>query len=142
MSRPDLDPSIGTRLQNLREKRGLSISALGREIGTTYQQVRRYESGENRVDVAYSYRLAQLLDVEIHEFFRELPGLSTCSGSVLAAGAPEVAVDQRPEDRDPRTPSPSRRLSADASFSPVSTSSAGYIILSWSTLDARQHPVV
>lgn len=72
MAKDPLDVQLGARLQELREKRGLSMSAVGREIKTTYQQVRKYETGENRISAATLYRLAQLLDVDVGDFFSGL----------------------------------------------------------------------
>ncbi len=68
-----VDAHLGARLKLLRERRGLSMSAIGRGIGTSYQQVKKYEVGENRMSASTLFRLSQILDVEISDFFKGLP---------------------------------------------------------------------
>jgi transcriptional regulator with XRE-family HTH domain len=99
MTKDPLDAHLGARLQSLREARGLSMSAVGREIKTTYQQVRKYETGENRISASTLFRLAQLLDVEVGEFFKGMPGQA---GRLAAEPADGGAFDHtldRIEDR-------------------------------------------
>ncbi|WAJ29468.1 helix-turn-helix domain-containing protein [Antarcticirhabdus aurantiaca] len=75
----------------MRKKKGLSLSAVGRGVGTTYQQVRKYESGENRISASSLYRVAQLLDVDVAEFFRDLPVRAN-------AGTPRPGDDAKARD--------------------------------------------
>jgi len=45
----EMDKTIGGRLRQLRQWRGLSQTQLGEAIGVTFQQMQKYESGLNRI---------------------------------------------------------------------------------------------
>ncbi|MDQ2076777.1 helix-turn-helix domain-containing protein [Marinimicrobium sp. ABcell2] len=66
----DIDRHIGARLQKLRQQNGISASALAEAIGSTQQQVSRYENGENKVGAAQLYRMAQSLNTPVSWFFQ------------------------------------------------------------------------
>ncbi len=80
-----IDAALGERLRGLRETRRLSLAELGRAIGTSYQQVRNYEAGHNRISAATLYRLSQTLDVEINDFFKDLPTNAAIGSRVPSA---------------------------------------------------------
>lgn len=67
-----VDIHIGNRLKSAREARRMTLGQVGRDLGLTYQQIRKYESGENRLSASRLYRLSQLLLVEPAYFFRGL----------------------------------------------------------------------
>jgi transcriptional regulator with XRE-family HTH domain len=73
MPKDPIDIHIGSRLRSLRERRHLSLSAVGRGVGTTYQQVRKYESGDNRISASTLFRLAEMMEVTPSFFFEGLP---------------------------------------------------------------------
>ncbi len=73
MSKLPVEVALGRRLQELREARALSAAELGRGTGLTYQQIRKYETGANRISASTLYRLALHLDVDIDVFFEALP---------------------------------------------------------------------
>lgn len=54
---------IGQRLKDLREKRGLSLAAVGRAIGVTGQAVGRYESEKDLPGGQILLKLAQFFGV-------------------------------------------------------------------------------
>lgn len=73
MSNKDpVDIHLGNRLRAAREARHMTLGQVGRDLGLTYQQIRKYESGENRLSASRLYRLSQLLQVEPAYFFRGL----------------------------------------------------------------------
>ena len=63
------DAEIAKRLRALRLQRGLGPNKIGRMPGVTFQQVRKYEGGRNRITAARLYRIAEALDVPITIFF-------------------------------------------------------------------------
>ncbi|WAJ26825.1 helix-turn-helix domain-containing protein [Antarcticirhabdus aurantiaca] len=65
----DLDRALATRIREARISKGLTQSALADEIGVTYQQYQKYESGQNRITAARLFRLARALDLPISRFF-------------------------------------------------------------------------
>ncbi len=65
------DRLVGMRLGTLRKARGLSQADLGRAVGVTFQQVRKYETGQNRVGAGRLRAFAQLLQVPVSVFFED-----------------------------------------------------------------------
>jgi transcriptional regulator with XRE-family HTH domain len=71
MSRRPLrvDALVGTNIRIWRLTRGLSQSALGRQIGVTFQQVQQYENGGNRVGAGRLAQISHVLDVPLLTLF-------------------------------------------------------------------------
>lgn len=62
----DFDRRLGERLKALRAKRGLSLADVAAEIGVSYQQMQKYEAGQNSLSVKRMLRIADLLVVDPH----------------------------------------------------------------------------
>ena len=58
-----IDVQIGRNIARRRKSRGLSQSALGQEIGISFQQVQKYETGANRVAASRLYVIARTLEI-------------------------------------------------------------------------------
>lgn len=82
-----LDKALGARLRVLRLRRGLSQSDLAEAIGVTFQQVQKYERGNNRVSASMVARIAARLDVPVAELFGE----GSSQGAALDAVADLLA---------------------------------------------------
>ena len=67
------DIHIGRRLREARLARGFSQGALGKKLGVTFQQVRKYESGANRIGGSRLWDISGILDVQVSYFFEGLP---------------------------------------------------------------------
>lgn len=67
----DADHLVGLRITALRKARGLSQTALGTAVGVTFQQVQKYEKGQNRVGAGRLREIARLLEVPVSAFFEE-----------------------------------------------------------------------
>ncbi len=67
----DADRMVGLRITALRKAKGLSQTALGQAIGVTFQQVQKYEKGQNRVGAGRLSEIAELLAVPVSTFFGE-----------------------------------------------------------------------
>ena len=67
----DVDRLVGLRITALRKARGLSQTALGTAVGVTFQQVQKYEKGQNRVGAGRLREIARLLEVPVSAFFEE-----------------------------------------------------------------------
>ncbi len=61
---------IGWNIRNLREARDLSQRALAKPLGITYQQIQKYENGQNRISAAHLYNLSVILECSTEDFFR------------------------------------------------------------------------
>ena len=67
----DVDRLVGLRITALRKARGLSQTALGNAVGVTFQQVQKYEKGQNRVGAGRLREIARLLEVPVSAFFED-----------------------------------------------------------------------
>lgn len=63
-----VDRLIGRRVMMRRRERGLSQSALAEQLGISFQQLQKYEQGQNRITVARLAKIAAELDVAIGYF--------------------------------------------------------------------------
>ncbi|MGU3536905.1 helix-turn-helix domain-containing protein [Methylobacterium sp. A54F] len=70
----DVDRLVGLRITALRKARGMSQTALGTAVGVTFQQVQKYEKGQNRVGAGRLREIARLLEVPVSAFFEEGEG--------------------------------------------------------------------
>lgn len=71
---PDpIDLHVGARLRYRRMLLGMSQEALAARLGLTFQQIQKYEKGQNRIGASRLYRIAQTLDAPIGFFFEDLP---------------------------------------------------------------------
>ena len=66
-----VDRFIGARIRRRRQELGLSQTELAKELGVTFQQVQKYESGFNRVCAARLFEIARVLCVPILAFYPE-----------------------------------------------------------------------
>jgi transcriptional regulator with XRE-family HTH domain len=64
-----LDAMVGARISMLRVNRGMSQAMLAERIGVTFQQVRKYERGADRVGASRLSQIASVLGVSVGELF-------------------------------------------------------------------------
>ncbi|HEX2590032.1 MAG TPA: helix-turn-helix transcriptional regulator [Rhizomicrobium sp.] len=64
-----VDRRVGNRLRIRRTALGLSQEELGRQLGLTFQQVQKFESGTNRISSSYLFELTRILRVPVSYFF-------------------------------------------------------------------------
>lgn len=81
----DIDRHVGQRIRAYRLLAGLSQTELGNAIGVRFQQVQKYETGQNRVSASRLCAIATRLSVPVHVFFegisQESCGIVTDEGS-------------------------------------------------------------
>jgi transcriptional regulator with XRE-family HTH domain len=67
------DPAlaIGARLAEHRNRRGVKVSALARQIGVSPSLISQIERGQSRPSVSTLFALAEALDVPVDAFFRD-----------------------------------------------------------------------
>jgi len=63
--RDPIDAEVGHRIRIHRNARGMSQTALGDELGVTFQQVQKYEKGVNRVGAGRLTRIAGILAIPV-----------------------------------------------------------------------------
>jgi len=65
----DIDRQLGLRLKKLRQQEGISAATLAEAIGSTQQQISRYENAQNKISASQLYLLARSLSVPLAWFF-------------------------------------------------------------------------
>lgn len=60
----EIDVVLGNLIKRHRKAAGLSQAELGQSAGITFQQIQKYESGQNRVSVSRLFQLAETLGLE------------------------------------------------------------------------------
>ena len=70
---PDpIDIHVGRRVKLRRTLLRISQEQLAGDIGVTFQQVQKYESGHNRVSASRLYDISRVLDCPIAYFFEDI----------------------------------------------------------------------
>ncbi len=96
VSDDDVVRSIGLQLAHLRTERRRTLQSVAGELGVSYQQLKKYETGVNRISASTLYRLACILRVPPHVFFHEV---QASDGRRAQAGADRAAgLDAESED--------------------------------------------
>lgn len=104
--RDDVDAYVGARMGLRRSALGLSQSALAQQLGISFQQVQKYETGQNRISASRLHRAATVLGTSVESFFPPIetaqagvdPGwaslrtiTATTDGRTVATGFPMIA---------------------------------------------------
>lgn len=71
-----------------RELRGLPQKELARQLGISFQQVQKYESGANRISASKMWQLCEVLDVAPGYFFEGLEARKRGKGDA-SLGVPQ-----------------------------------------------------
>lgn len=64
-----IDVFIGGRIRHFRKLRRISQVELAASVGTTFQQIQKYENGSNRVSGSRLWMISQSLEVPVALFF-------------------------------------------------------------------------
>lgn len=70
-----IDRHIGSRVRLRRKILNISQYSLAYDLEISFQQLQKYESGENRIAASRLYEIAKLLKVSPHFFFEGLSGI-------------------------------------------------------------------
>ena len=65
----EIDRHVGRRIRAYRLMAGVSQVELGEAIGVSFQQVQKYETGQNRISASRLCQVAACLSVPVREFF-------------------------------------------------------------------------
>jgi transcriptional regulator with XRE-family HTH domain len=63
------DEAIGARLKFFRLLKGYSQEELAEVLDISFQQVQKYEKGVNRIAASRLYKMSQILDIKLVDFF-------------------------------------------------------------------------
>jgi len=81
-----VDIHVGARVYHLRQRAGVSRTHFAALSGVTFQQLQKYEKGENRMSVGRLWDFSRILDLPISDFFVGLPGADVA----LVSSTPEL----------------------------------------------------
>lgn len=68
-----VDAFVGARISLRRSALGLSQTALAQQLGISFQQVQKYETGQNRISASRLHRVATVLATSVEAFFPPVP---------------------------------------------------------------------
>ncbi len=89
-SADEVDAHVGRRLRQRRIALGISQEQLGNELGLTFQQIQKYEKGQNRISAGRLYKLSTILSVSVGFFFEGLSNSDTADKQRRAPREVEV----------------------------------------------------
>ena len=89
MSPHPVDSHVGRQMRARRELRGIPQKELARQLGLSFQQVQKYESGANRISASKMWQLCEALDVLPGYFFEGLSSKRRGKGSTAALEEPQ-----------------------------------------------------
>jgi transcriptional regulator with XRE-family HTH domain len=72
-----VDAFVGARIGLRRSALGLSQTALAQQLGISFQQVQKYETGQNRISASRLHRVATVLGTSVEAFFPPVPNASS-----------------------------------------------------------------
>lgn len=70
-SATQFDLEIAGRIRAIRVKKNVTQVALAEQIGVTFQQAQKYETGKNRVSAGRLQQIASVLETPVSRFFGE-----------------------------------------------------------------------
>ena len=85
-----IDIHVGSRVRLRRNLLGMNQTDLGKAVGTSYQQIQKYERGVNRVGASRLFNLGRALDVPISYFFEDLSPAAAGGGKRRTRGLSEA----------------------------------------------------
>ena len=91
----DVDAYVGARIGLRRSALGLSQSALAQRIGVSFQQVQKYETGQNRISASRLHRVAEVLATSVESFFPPAGDGTSVRGGLQTLRALSATADGR-----------------------------------------------
>ncbi len=79
-----VDKAVGQRVKERRRELQLSQKELAAKLGVSYQQVQKYENGDNRISAGMLYQLSAKLECRVSDFFEGI------DGELDSAGLPNI----------------------------------------------------
>ena len=68
-----IDAYIGARMRERRLALNMSQAQLSKELGVSFQQIQKYETGVNRVSAARLFEICKVLNVSLASMFERDP---------------------------------------------------------------------
>lgn len=87
-----VDTYVGTRIKVRRKLLKMTQTDLANALGVSYQQVQKYEKGDNRVSASMLHATAKILGVQLVYFFEGAPDVG-----MLSAPVPQAKGNSKPD---------------------------------------------
>lgn len=65
----NIDSYVGKKLKEKRKKFGLTQTELSKQVGISFQQIQKYETGQNRISASMLFKMSNILKVKLDYFF-------------------------------------------------------------------------
>ena len=62
---------VGEKIRTFRIVSGLTQEDLGKKIGVTFQQIQKYEKGQNNISLSRLHNIALAMNIDIVDFFHK-----------------------------------------------------------------------
>tara|TARA_R110000824_G_scaffold401771_1_gene615771 strand:+ start:433218 stop:433526 length:309 start_codon:yes stop_codon:yes gene_type:complete len=69
LAEDEIKSHVGSRIRQLRRRKGMTQEQLGSAVGVRFQQIQKYESGINNISAQRLWRLAEALDQNVSDFY-------------------------------------------------------------------------
>lgn len=94
MNLDDIEKHIGTQIKMLRMAQKMSQKDLAKQMGITYQQVQKFESGLNRISVSRLWQVCNVFSVSPDFLFGNVLNLSSTTHAATDLIPNNVATSQ------------------------------------------------
>ena len=95
-----IDVYVGSRVRMRRSLLGMSQERLAAELGVTFQQVQKYEHGDNRIGASRLWDLSQVLGVSVDFFYQGIDSTTSDFSPRKMYANPEFSEDVCEFDMD------------------------------------------
>jgi transcriptional regulator with XRE-family HTH domain len=80
----DIDALVGERVRSRRIQARISQAKLGDALGVTFEQVQQYEKGVTRIGSGRLFKIAEVLECNVMDFFESVGGGRTAANTTFA----------------------------------------------------------
>lgn len=81
MALDEMEAVVGQNIRSFRKTSKLTQKELAKGIGVSTTQLRKYETGENKISAGKLMYISQMLDIPVHAFFQVTPNEDNLIGS-------------------------------------------------------------
>jgi transcriptional regulator with XRE-family HTH domain len=78
---------VGNNVRVERNKQGITQEGIARDLGLSYQQLQKYETGANRISAGRLYEIAKIMKIPVDRLF------------MGCTGGDELAMGDEPKDQ-------------------------------------------
>src|SRR5215468_3077737 len=88
-----IDKHVGNRVRMRRMMLAMSQTNLGNALGLTFQQVKKYEKGTNRIGASRLQHISHILQVPVAFFFEGAPNIPGTPQATEMVPSPAYVTD-------------------------------------------------